>query len=308
VTFAPPTISALAAYWVAQGGVNSGIVGDLAHQQRASYHNGQDVITKYGRTAVNDYTIRLARDREPYLTNAAAALDLGRLDGTLANLQAFSRWLVARCKADPTGYRLIRDVIYSPDGKVVRRWDNESKTLNVGGDGTGQGDNSHLWHTHISFYRDSEPRAKVQLFRPYFEEAIMPLVTKDPITPLVPKVIGWVPGAILYDLNAKVFSTTTNTVAGRPSPYSVLVGGVTYRLVLTGDDPANDPTLAQIVMVKKGNPTGDDPKVTIGDPPAPTVPATDCTDEVKAAVASYQTRIQGIKAKVAANAADVAND
>lgn len=174
MTFAPDTIKELAAYWVAQGGVNSGIVGDLAHQGRASYHNGQDVIEKYGRTTATDYTIRNERDREPYLTNASAGLDLGKLDGSLADLQKFSRWLVTRCQADATGYRDIRDVIYSPDGNVVMRWDNYAKALYHGGDGTGQGDDSHLWHTHISFPRDSEMRAKVALFQPYFEGVDMP--------------------------------------------------------------------------------------------------------------------------------------
>ena len=119
-------------YWTRQGGVNLGVVGDEAHQKRASYHNGQDAIDKYGRTAANDYSIRLPRDREPYLTNAASACDLGKLNGDLDNLYAFSRWLVQRCRDRAPGTGDIREVIFSPDGKVVKRWDNVDRVLRDG--------------------------------------------------------------------------------------------------------------------------------------------------------------------------------
>lgn len=163
VTFAPATLVALGAYWRKQGGVNLGIVGDAAHQKRPSYHNGQDVIAKHGRTALDDYTIRLARDREPHLTNAAAAIDLGKLDGKLSELYRFSNWLVAECLTDPDKRFDVREIIYSPDGRTVQRYSGPDNRVQVGG-----GDDSHLWHTHISFYRDSEKRTKLPLFSPFF--------------------------------------------------------------------------------------------------------------------------------------------
>ena len=165
MTYAPASLKALANYWVAQGGVNSGIVGDAAHQRRASYHNGQDAIDKYGRTALDDYSIRHVRDREPYLTNAASAIDLGRLDGSLVALHSFSRWLVAEALQDPEAYRDVREVIYSPDGQTVQRYSGVDGAIHTG---PGNGDNSHLWHTHISFFRDSEKRDKRPLFEGYF--------------------------------------------------------------------------------------------------------------------------------------------
>jgi hypothetical protein len=162
VTFAPQTLKDLAALWVSEGGVNSGIVGDAPHVLGGtSYHLGLHQLLP------SAYSRQLARDKAG-LTDAASAIDLGRLDGSLGNLQKFSVWLVAAVRANQTKYRDVREVIYSPDGVKVLRWDNELKALRIGGDGTGQGDNSHRWHTHISFYRDSEFRDKRDLFAPYF--------------------------------------------------------------------------------------------------------------------------------------------
>jgi hypothetical protein len=193
MTYAPATITQLAAYWVAEGGVNAGIVGNSVHCK--GYHLGKDRI--YGTCACKpggvckpglgdaDYSVKHARDKAG-LTNASAGFDMGRLDGTLANLQAFSKWLVARCKADATGYRDIREIIYSPDGVAVKRWDNYAKVLYTGGDGTGQGDNSHRWHTHVSFARDSETRDKRPMWRPYFEPAVTPGGPMPAITSYIP--------------------------------------------------------------------------------------------------------------------------
>lgn len=171
MTFAPASIKGLAAYLVAQGFGNSGIVGDAAHQARASYHNGQDAITAHGRTAANDYTIRTARDREPHLTDAASALDIGRGTRPLGDLQALSRWFVDECRRNAPGTDDVREFIYSPDGSTVLRWDRERGFASA--PQTGEADSSHLWHTHISFYRDSEAREKVTPWRGYFQEAPM---------------------------------------------------------------------------------------------------------------------------------------
>ena len=60
----------------------------------------------------------------------------------------------------------------------VKRWDNEASVLYAGGAGTGQGDDSHRTHTHISFFRDSETRDKVGIVRPYFEGEDMAKITR----------------------------------------------------------------------------------------------------------------------------------
>jgi hypothetical protein len=187
VSYAPQTIKDAMAMWVAGGGVNSGIVGDDEHRDRPSYHNGWDAaleryIPIFGanvtmdEVASRDYTYRLARDK--VRSNAASAMDLGRVNGTLTGLRAFSNWLVKQCLANPTKYRDIREIIYSPDGVVVRRWsqpDNRVYDVPLTSDVA----KSHLWHTHVSFYRDSESRDKTFIFAPYFTPP--DTATEDPV-------------------------------------------------------------------------------------------------------------------------------
>lgn len=160
MTFAPATLVTLGRFYTAHGGVNLGIVGDSAHQAKGvSYHLG------VGDLLAGAYSAQTARDKAG-LTNAASAIDLGRLDGSLVKLRAFSRWLVLQAQANVPGSGDIREIIYSPDGVVVLRWDRERGYASAAR--PGEADTSHLSHTHISFYRDSEQRAKVGLFGPYF--------------------------------------------------------------------------------------------------------------------------------------------
>lgn len=180
MTYAPATLQAFARYWVDQGGGNLGIVGDAAHASRPSYHNGWDrAVARYGTTSMTavasrDYTFRLARDQVK--SNAAMGFDFGRLDGSLPKLYEFSRWLKGRLQEGAPGSRDVREFIYTPDGKTVYRWDNVAKVLRPGYPvATGQGDSSHLWHSHISFYRDSESRDKIALIAPYFGGVDMPI-------------------------------------------------------------------------------------------------------------------------------------
>ncbi|PZG05151.1 hypothetical protein C1I95_32895 [Micromonospora craterilacus] len=134
-----------------------GIVGDANH--RGGYHCGSD------RVVPNDYSVvESPRDRNG-LTLDAAALDVGMFrvsaDGSNHDLITFSTWCVAQCVANAPDTRDLREIIYSPDGKVVRRWDRLGRRTT--------GDRSHLWHTHFSFFRDSikANRDQTPLFRRY---------------------------------------------------------------------------------------------------------------------------------------------
>jgi hypothetical protein len=163
MTYAPEQLRALGTYWTTQGGVNLGIVGDARHV--VGYHCGKDRIYGPNGRGDEDYSVQQPRDKWG-LTDAAAAIDLGRLDGSLDNLYAFSNWLVAACQAGDIGSADVREIIYSPDGELVQRWSGVDGKIHTG---PGNGDASHLQHTHISYFRDSEERDKLTLFAPYFE-------------------------------------------------------------------------------------------------------------------------------------------
>ncbi|TDC42099.1 hypothetical protein [Micromonospora sp. KC213] len=134
-----------------------GIVGDPAH--RGGYHCGSD------RVVTGDYSVVESPRDSTGLTLHASALDVGtfsvRAGGRTHNLMSFSTWCVAQCAADTPDSRDIREIIYSPDGRVVRRWDRLGRRST--------GDSSHLWHTHFSFFRDSTKAGRDQtpLFRRY---------------------------------------------------------------------------------------------------------------------------------------------
>lgn len=177
MTIAPASLTALATYWRKQGGVNLGIVGNAAHAAKGtSYHLGRSALTP------DAYSRATARDRSG-LTEAASAIDLGKLKGSYSTLRAFSRWLVRQCQQNAAGTADIREVIYTSDGKAVLRYDRERGVTSQ--PKPGEADGSHLFHTHVSFYRDSEKRAKVGLFSPFFAATTTPDPEPEPpATPL----------------------------------------------------------------------------------------------------------------------------
>lgn len=146
-----------------------GIVGDDKHL--GGYHCGSD------RTVPNDYSIAdSSRDRNG-LTEAASALDIGWFTKSFhykTSLLDFNAWLIRDLQTEKPDNRDIREVIYTPDGKVVKRWDRLKKQ-------TG-GSKSHLTHTHISYFRDSERRDKTALFKRWLREVKnMPLTDADAV-------------------------------------------------------------------------------------------------------------------------------
>lgn len=160
MTYAPPTLTALAHYWISQGGVNLGVVGDPAHMAKGtSYHLGKDHLV------AGAYSVQTTRDRRG-LTDGASAIDLGKLHGSFGDLRAFSSWLVTQGRRNAPGTRDIREIIYSPDGRTVLRWDRERGYASA--PRAGEADSTHLTHTHVSFYRDAEARDHTIAFRPYF--------------------------------------------------------------------------------------------------------------------------------------------
>ncbi|MDG4816733.1 hypothetical protein O7628_14655 [Micromonospora sp. WMMD956] len=137
-----------------------GIVGDASH--RGGYHCGSD------RVVPGDYSVVESTRDSSGLTLDASGLDVGgfsvKSGGSTHDLRSFSVWCVRQCTAGTADTRDLREIIYSPDGKTVKRWDRLGKRST--------GDSSHLWHTHFSFFRDSTKAGRDQtpLFRRYLTE------------------------------------------------------------------------------------------------------------------------------------------
>jgi hypothetical protein len=147
VTYAPNDLLAVRSFLVARTTLDPaslGIVGDPAHAATGGYHEGNDDLARVGRLN-SDYSKREStRDRPG--TNAASALDIG----DCYSLHSTTKAIVDACRAGDPRTRDIREVIYTLDDSTVQRWDRLG--IRSTGDGT------HLWHTHISFFRDSEGR------------------------------------------------------------------------------------------------------------------------------------------------------
>lgn len=163
MTFAPPTLLEVRSYLKGLDADldNSevGIVGGPSHiRQGTSYHLGADQLIM----SKNPYSARTSRDRAG-LSNAASALDI---DDDLNDLRALSIWLVNQCRAGAIDTFDIREIIYSPDGVNVYRWDRERGQNSAP---IPDADLSHRNHTHVSYYRDSEFRSKVGLYQRFYE-------------------------------------------------------------------------------------------------------------------------------------------
>lgn len=207
MTYAPADLLAVHRYIRRMTGLPAdavGIVGDDAHAASGGYHIGNDGLSRAGRLA-SDYSKRESpRDRPG--SNAASALDIGdfRLaDGrTQRDLAAFE---VAACRRGDPRANAIREIIWSPDGSTVRRWDR----LGI----RSTGDDSHRFHGHRSFFRDSEgrrdrPDSYLGLLVEFFEgNAVMGVeewaaspgdrswsLTQGPLHPATDEV--WVPDGI----------------------------------------------------------------------------------------------------------------
>lgn len=107
---APRTLLDLRDYWRAQGGAFLGIVGDARHTW--GYHLGRNrIYTIPPGRGDRDPSIQHPRDRAG-LSNAASAIDLGRLGGSLPALHDFGDWLAARCVAGEPGTDDIAQIIW----------------------------------------------------------------------------------------------------------------------------------------------------------------------------------------------------
>jgi hypothetical protein len=139
-----------------------GIVGDPDHV--GGYHCGADRVRREG-GQIADYSVTESTRDRTGLSDYACALDVGEfrrtVGGRVYDLPHLSAWIVGQCKANAPDTRDIREVIWSPDGRTVTRWDRLGRRST--------GDSSHRWHTHISYHRDAIKAGRDQtgLFRRY---------------------------------------------------------------------------------------------------------------------------------------------
>jgi hypothetical protein len=226
MTYNPQSLRDLGTYWTKNGGVNLGVVGNTAHTK--GYHLGKDRIYDGSGPGLGDrdYSVQTTRDKKG-LTDAASAIDLGRLNGSYVQLRTFSKWLVSQARKNAAGTSMMREIIYSPDGKTVLRWDRQRGYASA--PRTGEADSSHLTHTHISFYRDTEKKDKRPIFAPYFT----PVPPKPPEDPSMPTLTSYVPGHIAV-LKATSNVRTSPEIQGTTNLIRTVPAGKTETWEVTG--------------------------------------------------------------------------
>jgi hypothetical protein len=136
-------------------GIPADSVGIVAGNSNGEgYHSGYGALHAAGRAPGDvhpDYSVRESVRDSGGLTEYASAMDFGlfttTINGHTVTLRDFTLWLVGRCKAGDPDAADIREIIYTPDGKTVQRYDR----LGI----RSTGDSSHLTHTHVSLFRDS---------------------------------------------------------------------------------------------------------------------------------------------------------
>jgi hypothetical protein len=149
MSYAPNDLLVCRVYIMARTGLSPvalGIVPDPAHGGEG-YHAGWDLLsTAYGRY---DYSW-CESTRDNSYSNACSALDIGAFNAGGKTLRGLSTFLVEACRRGDPRAADIREIICTLDGSRVTRWDRLGRRSS--------GDSSHLSHTHVSFFRDSEGR------------------------------------------------------------------------------------------------------------------------------------------------------
>ncbi len=163
MTYAPPDLRAIRAYLIDRLDINKnihldtdlepdevGIIGDYRHRATGGYHEGRDDLEAVNGVSY-DYSTRQQRDRLG-LTNAASAMDIGQFNQQIGGVYMHQGILGAKivqyCTWNDPRAECVREVIYTANGTTVSHYDAIGEQRGA--------DSSHLTHTHISFWRDTE--------------------------------------------------------------------------------------------------------------------------------------------------------
>jgi len=152
-SYAPAAILEVRHYLKTLTGLSDVELGIVNDETDASYHHGWSQRDSDG----SDYSWDESLRDSSHKTNAARALDVGMF----GRLREMSIWMAQQCQAGAADCADIREVIYSPDGRTVVRWDRLGRRSS--------GSSSHLTHTHFSWFADAEDRRKVSPFQRFFE-------------------------------------------------------------------------------------------------------------------------------------------
>lgn len=162
MTYVPAPLSELQKYMQQKTGLplaSLGVFPDENHD--GGYHCGWD-RRRIRNGQLSDYSWQESPRDWNHKTDAARAFDCGMFP----LLRELSIWMVGECAIGAPDTLDIREIIYSPDGVNVYRWDR----LGI----RSTGDSSHQTHTHFSYFADAEHRDKVSPFRRFFEGGGMP--------------------------------------------------------------------------------------------------------------------------------------
>lgn len=117
-----------------------GVLGDGAHTY--GYHRSRNWLNDHN---PGDYSTTSARDRKGP-GDAASAIDV-RL--APAQMKTVTGRLMKAAKAKDRRLRVVREFFGTLNGRDVAGWDLLKHQASNGAD------DSHLWHVHVSIYRDS---------------------------------------------------------------------------------------------------------------------------------------------------------
>lgn len=162
MTYAPEGLLADRREFQKHTNLSNSALGIVRDEWDTSYHVGKRWL-EAGSYSQNESP----RDAHP--TEASAAIDIGYFkvkgsNGKTYTLYDYNRWLVAECERGAPDTRDIREVIYSLDGKTVKRWDR----LKI----RSGGDKSHTGHTHKSHFRDAEHKDHSAVTRRWFRDVV----------------------------------------------------------------------------------------------------------------------------------------
>lgn len=124
----------------------SGIVGDSNHT--FGYHRSRQFCINSGSEGADDYSVVLAQDKLG-ADDCASALDVTMPPDLMKEV---SGRLLAAGKADDPRVHAMREFFGTLDGVRVIGWDRHNPD-DAHDDTTTSSDDSHLFHVHISFYR-----------------------------------------------------------------------------------------------------------------------------------------------------------